>query len=209
MILQIPDYVLEMIADFVMIGGWDKYYGLCERRSQMLELHGPMAALFGAESLVHTSKRTASSMVQLRWRFNQDGVCKGDDFWFAMRWSLEWHCHARIVSQCGGFLFPYAWITKRGCSLEYRIIRQLRVHRSASERKPCLHLHEWPLVQANCELYTSKFTSSTYFNLLTDELMDRILMFIRCSIDKQTFLESCTLAEFRVLLGWSNMITAE
>jgi hypothetical protein len=172
MILQLPNEVLRLIADFIISQEvFDELFCSMQQRSKILELHGPIVALFGAEPILHISRRTTSSMLQLHWRFNEYGVYEVDadgvklldydglptyvDWWEELKWELYKQTRARIDHEYGGFLLPYTQIMRARCMLQDAIREELKVVEERLIVIPYLHLHELPSVQSNCVLYTA------------------------------------------------------
>jgi hypothetical protein len=173
MILQLSDEALSLIAGFIISQEvFDEFACLWKHRDRILKLHGPMAALFGDEAILHISRCTVSSLSQLHWRFNEYGVHEVDaegvtilgvydglptyvEWWEELNRELAKQTRARIDHEYGGFLLPYTQIMRARCMLQDAIREELKVVEERLFVIPYLHLHELPSVQSNCALYTA------------------------------------------------------
>jgi hypothetical protein len=163
MILQISDEALSLIAEFVIDGFYDEAWSLWKQRRTRLKLHGPIEALFGDEPIMHTSRLTPSSMLQLDWRLiiygtlevDENGAPRNAEWYYILITNLCEQIRGRLNHDYGGFLLPFSRITREGCTLQDKIREELKLIKDDLIIFPYLHLHELLSVQANCELYTA------------------------------------------------------
>jgi hypothetical protein len=172
-ILQLSDEALSLIAEFLTTAFFEEARCLYMQRSRRLEVNGPIAALYSFEDepILHGSRLTNSSMLQLHWRvhkysaieINAQGVPVLDhagrpvyvEWWYTLTRELAKQTRARIDYEYGGFLLPCSRIMRAQCRLQDAIREELKVVEEELPIIPYLHLHELPSVKSNCELYTT------------------------------------------------------